>query len=266
MGKLPENPRDSASVASEPVAERRLSLSDKMRRVDEAKAARGGLAIALDATGSMESLLDMAKATLAEILSAISTRTQAPIRARIYAFRDYDCINDPDFPILEVSGMSDSPEVLVQWLGRVRAGGGGGNEGEAIEIALQSIIEANEAGAIILAGDEPSNPHREVQRAQRVKSSALELATALGRERIPIYAFQVGQDPRTTRDFQQLASRSGGAFGRLSTSRDMIEMAVLAVLKALQGAASARAYASATSLGSNAKDFAALLLTDGSKK
>ena len=70
-----------------------------------------------------------------------------------------------------------------------------------------------------------------------------------------------GQRASTVRDFKQMAALSGGKSGFLDGSREMIDMAVMAMLSALKGRDGVQAYMRKTKLSPNAQDFGSLLLS-----
>src|SRR5690349_228403 len=83
---------------------RSVARGDRQRQVDYAKIARAArtegratpgdvkpcFAIALDATGSMDSLIADARSNIGKILDRICAEAKIHVRVRIYAYRDYD--------------------------------------------------------------------------------------------------------------------------------------------------------------------------------
>jgi len=218
----------------------------------------GQFAIALDATGSMASLIDDARQNITTILNRIYEEAKTSVRIRIYVYRDYDVRHI----ICESSSLTADAQELARWLARVRVSGGGANDGEAIEAVLEAIHDAGEASAVLLAGDEPSNPRTDLDaRGLQDKPTAHDWARRFAQKGVPIHTFAVEDDPRTVRDFQELAQLSEGRAGRLDGSAAMIDMAVMAMLSSLQGSASVRRYMERHALSENARKFGNLLLT-----
>lgn len=217
----------------------------------------GSFAIALDATGSMASLIDGARKSIKAILDRIYEEAKTRVRVRVYVYRDYDVQN----MICQCSQLTGDARELEQWLAQVRVDGGGTNLGEAVEAALEAIHHAGEASAVLIAGDEPSNPRSHLDaRGLRNMLSAHDWARRFAQKGIPIHTFVVGSYPQTIRDFQEIAQLSGGQAGFLDGSTAMIDMAVLAMLSSLKGSASVSRYMERYAISDGTKKFGALLL------
>jgi hypothetical protein len=218
----------------------------------------GNFAIALDATGSMASLIDDARQNITTILNRIYEEAGTNVRIRVYVYRDYDVPH----VLCEASPLTDDAQELARWLSRVRVTGGGANDGEAIEAVLEAADEAGEADAILLAGDEPSNPRHDIDaHGLHNTLTAHDWAKRFAVKSIPIHTFAVGQDPRTIADFAKIAQHSGGQAGRLDGSDAMIDMAVMAMLSSLKGSDSVRRYMDRHALTGSAREFGTLLLS-----
>nr|WP_295108020.1 hypothetical protein [uncultured Caulobacter sp.] len=258
---LPARSDDSATSNPLLTAARQLS-ADRLqeREIDRSKSAH--FAIALDATGSMATLLQSAKASLSEIIRRVTHEAGRPIKIQLFAYRDYDC--GPQ--VLESSSLSGDANNLIAWLSRVEAMGGGSNDGEAIEFALGHIKTLGGFRSIIIAGDEPPNGQVFLASQGRAQSqTAQQLAARFGADKTPIHTFVVGDHGPTIIAFREIADASGGKSGRLDGSAAMIDMAVLAMLATLKGKQGVRDYVARTALTSNAAAFATLLLGDSSK-
>lgn len=215
------------------------------------------VAIALDATGSMAGMLRVAKDSIGEIIARVTAEAPGHLEIELFAYRDYDVGSHP----LERSGLSSTAQPLANWLSRVRADGGGGNAGEAVEVALEAILEAGSFAAVLLIGDEPSNGSAELRAAGRSNAAtARSLAGRMGERHIPIHSFVMGDDPRTSSDFKALANSSGGKCGRLDGSKEMIDLAVMAILSTIVGRGGVTNYMAGRHLSSNAAAFGQLLL------
>lgn len=215
-------------------------------------------AIALDATGSMASLINDARHNITTILNRIYEEATTKTHIRIYVYRDYDVRRI----ICESSPLSADSEELTRWLATVRVAGGGANDGEAIETVLEAVHEAGEANAVLLAGDEPSNPRSDLDsRGLQDTPTAHDWARRFAQKGVPIHTFAVGDYPRTIEDFQEIARLSGGQAGRLDGSAAMIDMAVMAMLSSLKGSAAVQSYMERYALSDGARRFGRLLLT-----
>ena len=219
------------------------------------------VAIALDATGSMSHLLRATTDAISEIITRVSREAGRIIEIELFVFRDYDVLDR----LLERSGRSAEPQHLISWLSRVQALGGGANDGEAIEAALEAILREGTFGVVLLAGDEPSNSAASVRRAGRNARHAHDLARAFGEQKVPIHSFVVGSDPRTVADFRAISQQSGGKSGRMDGSKEMIDLAVMAILDRLKGAEGVRRYMAGAQLTDNARAFGDQLLLGKSK-
>ncbi len=219
-------------------------------------------AIALDATGSMSSLIDTAKRSITEILGRVISGAGRPVEIMLVVYRDYDVPN----ALVERSDASNDANALIGWLSRIRAHGGGSNDGEALERALETIHSAGQFEAVMVAGDEPPNSRQFLQGIGRSGSPLAEdWARRFAQANIPIHTFVIGNDARTIEAFASLSSVSGGRSGRLDGSSEMIDMAVMAMLAKLKGGEGVRAYMRDYEIGSRAAEFGQLLL-QGPKK
>lgn len=229
---------------------------------------KGQFAVALDASGSMAPLIATARESIAEIIRRVSEGAGAPVKLRLYVYRDYDCLGYPEHPVLEHSELTSDVALLRRWLAGREAAGGGGNDGEAIEAALTDILARQEADAVLVAGDEPSNAkaHLSGFSGTGVQATAIELAPTFKQRRCPIHMFALGQRPSTLRDFKSVAAAAGGQFGRLDGGPDMIDLAAIAMLSRLRGEQGVRKYADQHNLTDNAKTFASALLPKPSDK
>jgi hypothetical protein len=224
---------------------------------------RTDFAICLDATGSMSPLIDAARSSLRAIVERVMREAKTTIRLRLFVYRDYDV---PSTALLEKSPLSSDPEALIQWLNKIDAYGGGGNDGEAIELPLRTILAEGSHAAVLIAGDEPPNSRHSLNDAGKYQElTALDLAKVFGEKKVPIYTFVVGENPRTARDFKQMSASSGGQSGKLDGSQEMIDMAVMAILDKLSGPAAVSKYAAGTRLTANSENFKRLLLSGPSK-
>lgn len=249
------------SAGARDVIERARSAGESAAASRILKRGRARVAIALDATGSMSGLIDAARESIAEILRRASAEAGIPVEVQLLAYRDYDVPNN----VLEASEASVDPEALIGWLRHVEPMGGGANSGEAVEAALQAV-ENGEFCVVLVAGDEPSNSRANLSAAGRPQApTAAELAAKLRSAGTDVHTFVVGGDQRAAEDFRKLAKAGGGQSGRLDGSREMIDLAVMAILSALKGAGGVRDYMSRHELLPNANDYAQLLIGSSGK-
>jgi hypothetical protein len=224
--------------------------------------ASGRFAIALDATGSMSGLLRMAKRSIEEILRRVMREAGRPVEIMLVAYRDYDVTDD----IVVASAPSQDHNALMAWLGKITAHGGGRNDGEAVERALETISKTGHFDAIMVAGDEPPNNRAFLVTQNRGDAPLAEdFARQFAQTNTPVHTFVVGTDQRTVKAFANLAALSGGRSGRLDGTAAMIDMAVMAMLAALRGSAGVTDYMRDYAVGGTSADFGRLLI-EGPKK
>ena len=252
--------------SSKPLAadreKRRKELIDNARAKGngqgvKARRSTGRFAFLLDGTGSMAPLIDDARTSLDEILRRISSRSGRPVTIRFFVYRDYDVMEQ----ILEVSPESGDPDPLKAWLARINPMGGGADLGEAVEVALHQVGHDGKFDAVLLFGDEPSNPASRVRKEGKGRySHSHEAASKFARSGIPIHTFVVGDRTETALDFSAIAQASGGRSGKLDGSESMIDMAVMSVLERVAGRLAVRDYMSSTKLSKPSEEFGRLLL------
>ena len=120
--------------------------------------------ILVDATGSMQGLMDRLKNNLTvmfqrakEILDTAITDTSAQFEMQIAVYRNY---GSGKVILLEHSEWVSNPQILVDYLQGVRAKGGEGNE--AIEIGLGHASKQRDLKQVVLIGDARANTDAEV--------------------------------------------------------------------------------------------------------
>jgi len=125
------------------------------------------VAILVDATESMSSLLQATKNTISEMFSRISIILKEnkmdpkQFQIQFAAYRNY---NAPESELLKYSGWCDDPLLLNRFLNDVPPAYGIGNE--AVEVALQYINDDPDINEIIIIGDVPPNTKKEVEAAR----------------------------------------------------------------------------------------------------
>jgi hypothetical protein len=222
-----------------------------------AAAVKPCVAIALDATASMTGPIDEARQSIDRILDGIYAEAKVKVRARVYVYRDYDVRQG----VCESSDLSGNSQTLSRWLATVKAHGGGGNQGEAVETALEAIYEQDEVSVVVLAGDEPSNSRAALNSYNmRRKLSAREWAAKFAQRTVPIHTFRIGGRSDTEADFAAIAKLSGGQSGMLDGSDAMIHMAIMAVLRRINDVRAVERYVETNRLSIAARDFSQKLI------
>ena len=88
----------------------------------------------------------------------------------------------------------------------------------------------------------------------------MDCPTRLGKTHTPVHTFVVRDDPKAVSDFERIAKLSGGHAGKLDGSREMIDLAVMAILSRLTGVSGVTNYAAGRQLSHNAERFKQQLL------
>jgi hypothetical protein len=248
---VPATSEERQKIYGDGKAKRSVAIDQALNRTHD-------FAICLDATGSMSHLLDAAKASIDAIIAGVIEHAQTKVRLKLFVYRDYDVPTR----VLESSPLTSDPNQLTGWLRGVGAEGGGGNDGEAIEQALKAAFSEQTYSGVLLAGDEPPNSRADLNsRGKSTEPTALDWARRFGEKGIAIHTFVVGNSRKTTEDFKSIGRLSGGQSGKLDGSKEMIDMAVMAILAKLKGAAAVTRYGEGRRLSSNAQSFQQLLLS-----
>lgn len=199
------------------------------------------VAILMDATGSMQELINDTRTALVDIVRRAQEQAKGKLQLQLFVFRQY---GDPE--VMACSDPSDEVAYLTGWLGRVRAEGGDGLS--AIEVPLQQIWDRGDFVAVILAGDVRSHTADEVRRKAPGAKTVREIATALGNQQKPVYTFVVpmpGDDrytQDTIEDFRMIAELSKGQSAILDGSTAVRDMAVAVILKHISGTQAVQNY------------------------
>ncbi len=220
--------------------------------------------IALDATGSMEALIENARRILGDVMRRVQEEIpSAKIEFVIVAFRDY---HHDGRDLLQVSEQTGEYTRLVGWLEHVHAFGGD-DFPEAVEHALKHILLLKTTpDIVILAGDAPGHTAGEIPTYDYItdRRTARQVAIEYGQRNVPIYALVVNNLPPTVADFEAIAIASGGASGKLDGSDAMLQMISMAILKKLGGReAVTRFVGKQKQLTEGVRAFSGKLLTSG---
>eukprot|EP00755_Sulcionema_specki_P007622 Sspe_Gene.38750::Locus_18698_Transcript_3_4_Confidence_0.583_Length_7921::g.38750::m.38750 len=184
--------------------------------------------VLLDGTGSMSTAMQKCKNTVhtmferaVEILNEHFAGGGA-IEMQYAIYRNY---NAPVELLLQHSHWSTDPNVLRDFLEKVHAGYGMGNE--AVEVGLQHAREAEGVTQVILIGDRPPNTAVEVaqRRGTNLVNTRFESPTTWSKEiehfsdhGIPVHAFYLRN--RAKEVFGEIASRTGGRCAALDIESD----------------------------------------------
>ena len=157
---------------------------------EQPRAASRRLIFALDATASREATWDRACALHAEMF--LVTSELGGLNIQLCYFRGYR--------ELRASPWVSEPAGLLQQMTGVRCLGGLTQLGRVLQHALREN-KSERLGAVVFVGDAFEE---DIDRCA-------EFAGQLGMLKVPVFMFQEGGDPVTTRAFKQLAELSGGA-------------------------------------------------------
>ena len=258
---VPRQESKSSTEISEQLQRKGYSSADADRIPEQVARVlfprKGVFVFCLDATGSMAPTLKDAKNSLREIATRMASEAKCAVEIEVIAYRDYDMGN----LVREDSGLTADMEKLVKFLDGLGAAGGGADGGEAVQAGLERALQIENLCAVLLAGDEPAHTRLQLNGMQRHQQlTAAELARQFGDKKIPVHTFVVGQRPDTIASFEAIAQASGGKRGFLDGSKAMIDMAVMAMLASLKGAAAVQVYMQKNLLSDNAADFGRLLI------
>jgi hypothetical protein len=166
-------------------------------------AGSGRLIFALDATASRAPTWEMARnLTSSMIREASTTDGGGKLSLQLVYFRG----GMDSLPQCAVSPWTDDATWLTEVMGKVTCAAGVTQIARVLEHAQRETLE-QKVNAMVFIGDacEPANDDLE-------RLSAI--ATALGKLRTPVFAFQEGKDPNAEKAFRKLAEWSHGAYGR----------------------------------------------------
>ncbi|ETO32398.1 hypothetical protein RFI_04716 [Reticulomyxa filosa] len=208
-------------------------LCERNKGVEERKSSR--TVVLMDATGSMEHLLQKAKNTVCTMFDRISTilkDKELPPDCFEMQFVVYRNYNAPEDMILQASPWESKPDNLRKFMETICAGYGLGNE--AIEIGLAYVntqVKEMEISQVILIGDMPPNKRQEVQKRRQIKGENYWKGTkfpiptyykkelgSLKKNNITVHAFYVNEQAKG--HFEAIARTSGGKCVELQINSD----------------------------------------------
>jgi hypothetical protein len=183
---------------------KRTENEGRSAQVDRFLAARGAgsgrLVFALDATASRLPLWGMARElTAGMIREAASIGT---LNLQLVYFRGG--VDSP--PECVASQWTSDSARLAATMARVECRAGYTQIARILRHAQHETLEAK-VGAVVFIGDACESENDDLDKLAAP-------ATALGRLKTPVFAFQEGKDPGTEKAFRKLAEWSGGAYGR----------------------------------------------------
>jgi hypothetical protein len=205
---------DSRSPSSKPLAEAVRYLT-----MFNGGATRScSIMVLCDATANMGDVWAMAKKDAPQALARIHEFCGADtVRIKWVGFRDYDC------GATIASQWFSDPMQLGAFVATVDCRGGEDRPGRAIEEALQHANrDENAPSRIVLIG--ATAPHKErqgnaISGCGRVLETDYETeCKELLAKKIPVFTFQIGNDPDTRRAFTRISELTAGKFGAFSGS------------------------------------------------
>jgi len=198
-----------------------LEKHNKGAELVEAQAVSKTLVL-MDATGSMDSLLDKAKSTVHDVFQRAQNMlaNNAPFLIQFAVYRNY---NVDHSLLLQHSPWESKAENIKKFMDCIRTDGGLGNE--AIEIGFQHANKEAENGLsqIILIGDAAANTKQEVMANRKYNDKyneeywkkhwgdATHYSEELGKLKdkgIKVHTFYLAN--RARQNFEEIANESGG--------------------------------------------------------
>lgn len=198
---IPRSMQSSAITNINDQAEKELAL---IKKDIEEKRDLKRIIFAYDATGSRGHSWELATSIQSRMLS--ESLQYGNVEMMVVVYRDRFC----DKEYLIHSEWSKDGDYLESFMKPILCYGGGGNQGESIDEALDFALKQEPpANAVILIGDEPVVPQQ--------RSVAYQLAKELGKKNIPVFIFQEGTLPQTEIDYRTIAENSGGVYDKFSS-------------------------------------------------
>ncbi len=182
------------------------------------------IALVFDATASMDCVWQEAKANIKKLVTRQRELTPQA-KLVLVAYRDYCDGND----LLKAFSPSADTDKLVSFLDSINCNGGG-DDPEAVETALERVLELKPDLAI-LVGDAP--PHGVIDAIMKGKDYR-EYAQKLGKSGIPVYTISTNSRQEVISSFGEIAKLSGGKGFQLSQVNELIDLLSVATAKKTQ--------------------------------
>ncbi len=179
------------------------------------------IALVFDATGSMKGFWREAKDNIKKLVVRQS-ELWPQAKFVLVAYRDYCDGNS----LLKVFSASSNTDKLVSFLDSVDCDGGG-DDPEAIEAALERVLEIKPDMAI-LVGDAP--PHGVIDGMVRGKDYK-EFSRKLGEQQIPVYTIATNSRQSVVSSFKEIAELSSGKSFLLGQVDELIDLLSVATAK-----------------------------------
>lgn len=254
-GLVPSSFKESQVVRSSDESK----LKEEYQGLKQKLARKSRIVFVFDATGSRSPFWEIAIRIQEQMLQEVMKYGE--IEVKIVAYRDR--YSDPNGYLIH-SKWSSKVEYLVNYMRKVTCHGGGGNDGESIDAALDYVLQENknnQVNAVILVGDEPI--------VSMDRGRGYELADEHGRLKIPIFAFLEGNLEQAEIDFRELAKRSKGIFDQFSNTspQDIADRLKVAAIYTAGGEKALEKFLSENKqLSPGATNLARRLLPEGEKK
>lgn len=171
----------------------------------------GSIGLAIDATGSMSHCWHSARQSIEKLVTRLN-QLHPGRKIRIYAYRDYE-----DQDLLESSEETSNVSSLIGFLDKIDCHGGG-DFPEAVEAALEKILEDGCSVGIIV-GDAPQ--HGIVDKVERADWK--EVCRRLKLRNIKVYTIATDNNEETIKGFKGIASQTEGKFFPLDDIDSLID-------------------------------------------
>ena len=240
---LHRNTDSSTNLTKEIIDAHMQTLPGGKVKVEVKELREAKVLILFDSTGSMSSLINALKDTLADVvenLGYVLREVNATFQLQLAHYEDYD--SGPDEALHCTNEWSCDPAKLKQFISNVNAHGGGSNNSECVELGLFHANQLAKDGLnhVILIGDEPPSSESEMLELRKkyapssLKSGAfvearhyLKESEELAKKHIPVSTFftrttmfyslkddKTGQY-LTEKAFKEIADKTGGEAGEL---------------------------------------------------
>ena len=269
MSTTLDKPRGNAVALRQQLREKKLAKFQ--RRAAARESVRAALPVAappevnvalmLDCTASMIPFIEAAKRDMKLIAYELDERSAAAISYMLAGYRDYE---NKDRALVTSPLTGDVGEIVQRMEGLDPIGNW--DTAEAVQLAMRTVLDSGEFTLAFLVGDAPGHSKMDLRRKGLPGVQTVEeLCPEFKLRGIPVFPMVVGRDPDTIRQFEHVATATGGVCGMMDSSEQSRHAMVMAMLKVIEGAQAVRGYLSDKKVQGGALAFGKKLLIEHKK-